>query len=98
MFVQVPIDLCHILLRVCKFYKQVFTALDFNDNNGFVEYKTCCLLFRAGDYPAKLNNHHHHYSLEKSISVGSLIAIGIAGEIAPCLSARILLLGAIALH
>lgn len=96
-FVQVLIDLCQILLRVCKFYKQVFTALGFNDNNSFVEYKTCFILFRAGSYPAKLNNHYHHH-LEKSISIRSLIAIGIAGGIAPCLSARILLLGAIALH
>lgn len=30
-----------ILLRVCKFYKQVFTAFCFTVNNGFVEHKTC---------------------------------------------------------
>jgi hypothetical protein len=37
-------------------------------------------------YPAKLNNHHH--SSEESISIRSLMAIGIAGGIAPCLSAQ----------
>lgn len=52
-FVQVLIDLCQILLRVCKFYKQVFTALGFNDNNGFVEYKTCFILIPGRQLSSK---------------------------------------------
>lgn len=44
------------------------------------------------------HNHHHQHSSEESITLRSLIAVGIAGGIAPCPSALILLLSAVALH
>ena len=42
--------------------------------------------------------HDHHHYLEKSITLRTLIAIGIPGGITSCPSALVLLLSAIVLH
>ena len=44
------------------------------------------------------SKHNHHHCLKESITLPSLIAIGIAGGITPCPSALVLLLSAVALH
>ncbi|MCP6758380.1 MAG: sulfite exporter TauE/SafE family protein [Fischerella sp. CENA71] len=44
------------------------------------------------------HSHHHHHAPTKSVTVRSLITLGIAGGIVPCPSALVLLLSAIALH
>jgi len=49
-------------------------------------------------HPDNHHHHHHHHHHADSVTISSLIALGIAGGLVPCPSALVLLLTAISLH